>query len=225
MAKSRKNNKYRTKKRHDKRRNKRLRIKKTKRFKESKLNNKIVSYQKGGDDIRVEGGVGEILEKFYVYKDKYMRPRSASRRILYIVKKGGDDIPRMYFSNSDQNKGEQLEEVSGSSPPLGINNWAMELDEGEDKKIGNESVHSIIRLYPITGHRPKIGFGKNEYVGQDGGRYNIPLTFGLASDHPKYSSAVKKIPNSYRTESDPDFINTANTLLINMLEKCGVRRQ
>jgi len=223
MAKSRKNNKYRTKKRQDKRRNKRLRIKKTKRFKESKLNNKIVSYQKGGDDIRVEGGVGEVLEKFYVYKDKYMRPRSASRRILYIVKKGGDDIPRMYFSNSDKEKGERLEEVSGSSPPLGnINGWGMELEEGTDKKIGRESVHSIIRLYPITEHRSSIRFGKNEYVGQDGKRYNIPLTFGLASEYHKYSNAVIQIGT--RIRSDPDFINRENSRLIKKLEECGVRR-
>lgn len=223
MAKSRKNNKYRTKKRQDKRRNKRLRIKKTKRFKKSKLNNKFVSYQKGGDDIRVEGGVGEVLEKFYVYKDKYMRPWSSSIRLLYIVKKEGVDRSRMYFSNSDREKGEQLEEVSGSSPPLGINNWRMEIEGGTDKKIGRESVHSIIKLYPITVHRSSIRFGKNEYVGQDGKRYNIPITFGLASEHPKYSNAV--IQTETRIERDPDFINRANTLLIEMLGQCGARRQ
>ena len=222
MTKTRKNNKYRTKKRQDKRRNKRLRIKKTKRFKKSKLNNKFVSYQKGGDDNHVEGGAGTVVAKFYVYKDKYMKPWSASIRLLYIVDKGGK--MGMYFSNSDRKEREQLEEVSGSSPPLGIiNGWRMELEEGTDKKIGKESVHSIIRLYPITEHRSSIRYGKNEYVGQDGKRYNIPLTFGLASEHHKYSNAVIQIGT--RIRSDPDFINRENSRLIEMLEECGVRRQ
>lgn len=221
MTKTRKNNKYRTKKRQDKRRNKRLRIKKTKRFKKSKLNNKFVSYQKGGDDNHVEGGVGTVVAKFYVYKDKYMRPRSASMRLLYIVDKG--EKMGMYFSNSDLEEGGQLKEVSGSSPPLGnINGWRMELEEGTDKKIGKESVHSIIRLYPITEHRSSIRIGKKEYVGQDGKRYNIPLTFGLASEYHKYSNAVIQIGT--RIRSDPDFINRENSRLIEMLEECGVRR-
>ena len=153
-----------------------------------------------------------------------MQPWSGSKRLLYIVNKEGTSRPSMYFSNSNLEEGQQLEEVSGSSPQLGnIKSWSIQLEEGTDKKIGKKSVHSIIKLYPITAKKSSIPFGKNEYVGYDGKRYNIPLTFGLASV--MYSSTVKKTGMG-RIQTDPDHINIVNTNLIRMLEEdCGAERR
>ena len=128
----------------------------------------------------------------------------------------------MYFSNSYREIGEQLEEVSGSSPPSGnINGWRMVIEEGEDKKIGTKSVHSIIKLYPITGHRSKIRVGKNEYVGYDRNRYNIPLTFGLDSSQHLDLDFISGLTEQ-SLHVNPDFINRDNGRLIEMLGECGV---
>mgnify|MGYP001437063919 CR=1 len=211
MAKTRKNNKYKSKKRRDKRRNKKT--KRLKKNRKSKLNNKFVSYQKGGDDIRVEGGVGTVVAKFFIYKDKYMRPFKGSERILYIVQPNEEEETakfRMYFSQRWPfvKIGDQLEQISGSSPPMGnIQNWKMELEEGPDKKVGDKRVHSIIKLSPITVMSSSIFFGKNEYEGHDGKRYNVPITFGLS-------------PNVYNGYTDIGEKN--NSLLEDLRNKCGV---
>jgi len=208
MAKSRKNNKYKTKKRRDKGRNK-----KTKRLKnrKSKATNKYAS-QKGGalpvvaaaaigtavgagatayaSSRRVKGDLGKIIQKFHLYKKKYFRLNSLRECILYVVNHGGKY--RFYFDNKNKeikkNIGQQLTEddVGGSSPPEGnIFKWSFHSEQLQG--LEDKYVPTVIKLSPP---RDKVKVSRlmriPEYTGFDNGNYEVPIIFGI-NTHTAYS--------------------------------------
>lgn len=162
---------------------------------------RIIRRQKGGmfgSTSSEEEDLGVIVSKFHVYKNKYFN-RTASPRLIYIVKNSeGVSEPvgvnlKFYISGEEKNVGERLssDEISGSSPPNGdLTGWLLR--KTTSKLIGGVSVPSVLEIMPPQRlvMEPRMGIGKQEYEGSDGGRYNIPIEIGLNIE--KYTDKIEE---------------------------------
>lgn len=154
---------------------------------------RIISRQRGGmfgSTSSEEEDLGVIVSKFYVYKNKYFN-RTPRPRLIYIVNnsEGGTEPVgvnlKFYISGVEKDIGERLSsgEISGSSPPNGdLTDWLLRKTTRD--KIGGKSVSSVLEIMPPQRlvMKPRMGIGKLEYEGSDGGRYNIPIEIGLNTE-------------------------------------------
>ena len=162
---------------------------------------RIIRRQKGGmfgSTSSEEEDLGVIVSKFHVYKNKYFN-RTASPRLIYIVKNSeGVSEPvrvnlKFYISEVEKDIGERLSsgEISGSSPTNGdLTGWLLR--KTTSKLIGGVSVPSVLEIMPPQRlvMEPRMGIGKQEYEGSDGGRYNIPIEIGLNIE--KYTDKIEE---------------------------------